>query len=156
MYKNGMDLSGPNRRDIVIAVPVTPAGTEAAAALIASGVRVCLTASYAARQALIAAGIGAEYSCTFVSSLDEAGKDGKKECLKMHDIVENSGSDTRIMAASLRDVDSLCDLAEGGVDTFALSPDIARKLFGEPLTDQAASDFEAAAKRTMSMPKAVY
>lgn len=156
MYKNGMDLSGPNRRDIVVAVPVTPAGTEAAAALVQSDVRVCLTATYAARQALIAAGVGADYSCTFLSSLDQAGKDGKKECLKMRDMVENMGSDTRVMVASLRDVDSLCDLAEAGVDTFALSPDIARKLFGEPMTDQAAADFEAAAKRTMSMPKAVY
>lgn len=157
MYKNGMDLSAPNRRDIVIAVPVTPAGTEAAAALVQSDVRVSLTATYASRQALIAAGVGAEYSCTFLASLDEAGKDGKEEVLKMRDMVENIGSDTRIMVANFRNVESVCELAASSASiAFALSPDIARKLFGEPLTDQAAADFEAAAKRTMSVPKKVY
>jgi hypothetical protein len=36
--------------------------------------------------------------------------------------------------------------AAQGCDTFALSPDVARALFKEPLTIEAAADFEQAAR----------
>jgi len=61
MYKIGMNLSEVDRERVVIKVPVTFEGTKAASKLVDAGVRVCLTACYSSDQAVIAAGLGAEY-----------------------------------------------------------------------------------------------
>ena len=73
LYATGMALSDPNRHDIVIKVPVTAKGTEAAGRLIQSGVRVCLTACYSSHQALIASGVGAEYLAPYLGRMNDAG-----------------------------------------------------------------------------------
>lgn len=61
MYDIGMQLSQPNRKQIVITVPVTVRGVEAAAHLLQSGVRVGLTACVDPKQAIVAAGLNVEY-----------------------------------------------------------------------------------------------
>jgi len=179
MYDNGMTLSKIDRERIVIKVPVTTKETEVARRLMESGVRVCLTAGYDSKQALIAASLGVEYlapylgrcvrccfdcwlkstlllrtyicscifECYFYSRMTDNGKDGFVECRRMQKIVDGLGSDTRILVASLRDAETLGDLAVDGLDTFTFSPAVARMLFEEPLTDIAAAEFEEAAAR---------
>lgn len=153
MYNIGMQLSQPDRQRIVIKVPVTMEGTKAATLLIRAGVRVCLTACYNAHQAIVAAGMGAEYLAPYLGRMSDSGKDGSLECQRMEEIVRGMKSSTRILVASIRDVESMAFLMRGGgggmltMDTFTFNPDVARALFQEPLTDQAAEDFEAAALR---------
>jgi transaldolase len=142
-----MALSEPARDRIVIKVPVTATGVKAARRLIESGVRVCLTACYNHKQALLAAGVGAEYIAPYLGRMNDSGLDGQEECLKMQDIVDGLQSETRILVAFLRDVETMADLAASGMDTFTFSPETARMLFEEPLTNQAAADFEEAAAR---------
>lgn len=148
MYKIGMELSKPDRSRIVVKVPVTKEGTKAAACLIQSGVRVCLTACYNSHQAIVAAGLGAEYIAPYLGRMSDNDKDGMEECLKMQEIVKGMGSSTRILVASIREVDSMAALmALGKMDTFTFNPDVARELFEEPLTLDAAAEFEEAAQR---------
>lgn len=78
------------------------------------------------------------------------GRDGFDECAKMQIIVDGLGSDTRILVANLRDADTIADLAAEGLDTFTFSPAVARELFDEPLTDDAAAELEKAAARGMN------
>ena len=66
MYDNGMSLSALDRNRIVIKVPVTIKGVEVARRLMESGVRVCLTAGYDSKQALIAASLGVEYIAPYL------------------------------------------------------------------------------------------
>lgn len=147
MYQVGMELSSIDRARIVIKVPVTMEGTKAARMLIESGVRVCLTACYASHQAIIAAGLGAEYLAPYLGRMNDNGKDGMAEIRRMQDIANGMGSSTRIFAASIRDATSMGDLICYGMDSFTFSPEVARELFSEDLTDKAACDFEEAAKR---------
>ena len=147
MYQTGMQLSEVDRDRITIKVPVTARGMEAAARLIRSGVKVCLTACYDSKQALLAGSVGAEYLAPYLGRMTDSGKNGLEECMKMQDVVEGLGSHTRILVASIRDVESLTILAEAGLDTFTFSPEIARAIFDEPLTDAAAEVFEEAASR---------
>ena len=154
MYNVGMQLSQPDRQRIVIKVPVTTEGTRAATLLTRAGVRVCLTACYNSQQAIVAAGVGAEYLAPYLGRMSDSGKDGSLECQRMEEIVRGMKSSTRILVASIRDVESMAFLMRGGgndkmltMDTFTFNPDVARALFQEPLTDQAAEDFEAAALR---------
>ena len=85
--------------------------------------------------------------------MNDNGRDGFNECVKMQNIVDGLGSDTRILVASLRDADTLSDLAVEGMDTYTFSPKVAREIFDEPLTDEAADEFEAAAAMGNSMGK---
>jgi len=61
MYNVGMLLSQVDRERVVVKVPVTMEGTKAASKLINAGVRICLTACYSSDQAIVAAGLGAQY-----------------------------------------------------------------------------------------------
>jgi transaldolase len=150
MYECGMALSAPARDRIVIKVPVTIAGVEAAKLLIQGGCRVCLTACYHHKQAFLAASVGAEYLAPYLGRMTDAGKDGSLECLKMQEITEDMTSETRILVASIRDAQTMVDLAAAGMETFTFSPEIARELFVEPLTTEAAAVFEEAASNNNS------
>lgn len=147
LLETGLALHAIDPARVVVKVPVTAEGTQAAAALITMGVRVCLTACYAREQALVAGAVGAEYIAPYLGRMTDAGKNGLLECEAMQAIVDGLGSSTRILVASIRDTSALSSLAEAGLDTFTFSPEIARALFMEPLTDDAAADFEAAAER---------
>lgn len=66
MYNNGMQISEMDRERIVIKVPVTAEGTKAATLLSKKGVRICLTACYNSKQALIAGAMGVEYIAPYL------------------------------------------------------------------------------------------
>ncbi|KAL3933207.1 MAG: hypothetical protein SGARI_003757, partial [Bacillariaceae sp.] len=140
MYDCGMALSEPDRERIVVKVPVTKTGVEAARMLIQSNIRVCLTACYNHKQAMIAANVGAEYIAPYLGRMTDAGLDGADECSKMQEIVEGLQADTRILVASIRKCQDMVDLAaDAGMETFTFSPDVARELFTETMTEEAAA-----------------
>lgn len=147
MYQRGMELSAPDREKIVVKCPVTPEGTKAASRLISKGVRLCLTACYDRKQSLIASTIGAEYLAPYLGRMGDNGKDGVEECLAMEQIARGLGSETRILVASIRDVQDMAYLSSQGMDTFTFSAAVCRAIFDEPLTMKAAKDFEGAAQR---------
>jgi transaldolase len=147
VLETGRALASKDRERIVIKVPVTQMGLEAAGILIQEDVRICLTACYSRKQALIAVGVGAEYLAPYLGRMTDAGKDGKEECVCMQEIVEGLQGGTRILVASIRDVETMSELASAGLDTYTFTPDVARQLLFDPLTKEAAANFEAAAKR---------
>eukprot|EP00980_Cylindrotheca_fusiformis_P001342 scaffold338_cov116-Cylindrotheca_fusiformis.AAC.7 len=145
MYDRGKALSRPARDRIVIKVPVTQTGTEAASMLIEAGCRVCLTACYNHQQALIASSVGAEYLAPYLGRLSDGGLDGPGECLKMQQITKGLKSETRILVASIRNSQTIADLAAQGMETFTFAPPVARELFNNYMTTEAAAVFEEAA-----------
>mmetsp|Transcript_16310 Transcript_16310/g.21346 ORF Transcript_16310/g.21346 Transcript_16310/m.21346 type:complete len:266 (+) Transcript_16310:206-1003(+) len=143
MYDCGMELSAYDRERIVIKVPVTQQGVEAASRLIRQGnCRVCLTACYDSKQAMIAANVGAEYLAPYLGRMTDAGKNGMQECLQMNQIATGMKSSVRILVASIRQVSDMTDLAAQGMETFTFSPDIARELLQDTMTTKAATVFE--------------
>jgi len=147
MVATGLRLASIEPARVTVKVPVTAAGTAAAATLVRHGVRVCLTACYGREQALVAASVGAEYLAPYLGRMDDAGKDGLAECRAMQATVDGLGSSTRIFVASIRTPEQLSSLAAAGLDSFTFSPAVARALFDAPLTAAAAAAFEDAAER---------
>lgn len=143
----GLKISEPSRDKIVVMLPVTKTGTQAASLLIREGVRVCMTACYTAQQALIAANVGADYVAPCLGRLNDASLNGAQECSNMLRIVDGLESDTRILIACLRDSKNIAVLSAEGHDTFSISPDVAAQLFNEPLTDIDAKVFEESVAR---------
>lgn len=146
LVRRGLDMSALARDKIVVKVPVTTTGLQAASQLIQQNCRVCLTACYHHKQAVLAAAVGAEYLAPYLGRMTDAGKDGTQECMKMLNIVDGMDSDTRILVASLRGADTIASLAASGMDTFTFSPDVARQLLTESLTEEASHVFEQATR----------
>lgn len=134
---------------VVVKVPVTRPGTEAAAQLVAAGVPVTLTAVYAVHQVLVAAALGAAYAAPYLGRMNDAGRDGRGEVAAMQALLRTAGDGApRLLVASLRRVEELTVLARAGCDTFTFSAALAEALFREPLTEEAAAAFEALAAGT--------
>lgn len=130
---------------VVVKVPITRLGADAAAQLIAAGVRVTLTGIYAPHQVLIAAALGADYAAPYLGRINDLGRNGREELAQMQQILAGVRCSTRILAASIRHVGDLASLASRGLDTFTISAAIAADLFAVDATLQASEDFQRAA-----------
>ena len=135
--------------EVVVKVVASRAGSAACAQLSARGVPTLLTAVYAPGQAIVAAAAGATYIAPYLGRLNDAGRDGIAEVTAMNEVLRATGSTTKILLASIRDVQSIVTLARRGVDCFTMGPDVAEGFFAERLTAAAVQDFEDAV-RTMS------
>ena len=139
------ELANPKQR-AVIKIPATDEGFRAARVLRDQGLAVTLTAVYTPAQVLAAAGLGAAYAAPYLGRLDDAGHDGAAIVLTMHKILAGSGSNTRLLTASLRTAEQVVDLAAAGLDTFTFGAKVAGELLASDLTGAAAADFQRAAK----------
>ena len=153
MWKNGIALAKYDPEVIVVKVPCTYEGIKAANALVADGVRVTLTASYSTPQVLSAAAVGANYIAPYLGRMNDAGRDGLGTIKDMQSTVDALESDMRILVASVRSAGDLAKLAALGCDTFTISAKVAEEMFADPLTQQAALDFEAAVQRILPSPE---
>ncbi|MEM9164309.1 MAG: transaldolase family protein, partial [Cyanobacteria bacterium P01_F01_bin.4] len=131
---------------VVVKVPITRLGTTAAAQLTKLGVRVTLTAVYSVPQVLIAAALGAEYVAPYLGRINDLGQDGRALLAKMQRALNGVQSPTRILAASIRDLEDISYLATQGLDTFTFAPTIASEFFDIKATIAATKDFERAAQ----------
>ncbi|MBN1565933.1 MAG: transaldolase [Anaerolineae bacterium] len=141
----GRQLAAVDDR-VSVKVPITREGSLCAQRLIADGISVTLTGVYAAYQTLTALALGADYAAPYLGRMNEAGRDGQAEILTMYRMTQNLGIPLKLLVASLRRVEDVVALAQHGVNVFTLAPAIVEALFGDPLTAQAAADFEAAAR----------
>jgi transaldolase len=146
LIKTGELLAAIDDR-VVVKVPITKVGTEAASRLIAQGIRITLTGVYAVHQVLIAAALGADYAAPYLGRINDLGRNGRDDLVAMQREIAGVGSATRILVASIRSVDDIAFLATQGLDTFTFSPAIAEAFFDVTATNQAAADFEQAARR---------
>ena len=147
MWKNGIALARQDPERLVVKVPATLEGIKAANALVCDGVRVTITAAYAPHQVLVAASIGANYVAPYLGRMNDAGRDGMGTIISMQETVDELESDMRVLVASVRTAAEVSKLAAKGCDTFTIGEKVAAEMFADPLTTQAALDFESAAKR---------
>lgn len=146
LVKTGELLAGIDDR-VVVKVPITQVGTQAASRLIAQGIPITLTGVYAIPQVLIAAAVSANYTAPYLGRINDLGRNGCDDLVAMQKAIVGVGSTTRILVASIRSVDDIAFLATQGLDTFTFSEAIATAFFKVTATHQAATDFEQAARR---------
>ena len=145
LVNTGQALAKIDQR-VVVKVPINQLGTEAASVLIANGIRVTMTAVYEVPQILIAAALGAEYAAPYLGRINDTGRNGREALAKMQQILDGVGSSTRILTASIRNIEDIAYLAARGLDTFTFSPDIAAALFASEHTAAATAAFEWSAE----------
>lgn len=128
-----------------IKVPCTIEGVRAAARLKAQDVPVLVTAVFCAKQALIAAGVGADYIAPYYHQMQAQGRDALAEVARMVDVLPQDGENPWILAASFRSPRELVDLAGVGVKNFTVSPATLAELFEDELTTSTVAAFEQCA-----------
>jgi transaldolase len=141
----GRELASIDPR-VVVKIPGTRAGFLATRGLVAEGVGVTLTALYASHQVLAAMALGARYAVPYLGRMNDAGLDGLGEVAAMQEMLDALASPTQILLASVRQLSDLVFLARRGVNVITLQPPLAAELLDNPLSIQAAADFEANAR----------
>lgn len=149
MVSVALDLFGMNPDIVVVKLPCTLEGLQAAALLRESSVRTTITGIYSSQQVLLAQILGADYAAPYLGRMNDAYGDNKGfgQCAEMQRILQTQTSGTRLLVASIRDTSEISSLAALGCDTFTISPAVAGKLFNVQYTLDAAADFEASARR---------
>ncbi|GFR49423.1 hypothetical protein Agub_g11480 [Astrephomene gubernaculifera] len=149
MVSVALDIFGMNPELVVVKLPCTLEGFQAAALLRETSVRVTMTGIYSSPQVLLAQSIGAEYAAPYLGRMNDAygNNQGFTEVLEMHRILQAQQARTRLLVASIRDTSAMASLAAEGCDTFTISPAVAGKLFAVSYTLDAVEQFEAAARR---------
>jgi transaldolase len=137
MVKEGHVLAALDRHRVVVKIPATPAGYQAAHLLVAAGVRVTLTAVYTTGQAILADCAGAHYIAVYLGRMRDAGFDALARIEQMQHLLDSPVARTAILAASIRD--------PGEVEALAA----VRIMLDSPHTATAAATFLAHAQEIL-------
>lgn len=127
--------------NITVKLPLTWDGLKACKVLSGEGKMVNVTLCFTANQALLAAKAGATFISPFIGRLDDMGLDGCELIEDIRTIYDNYGFETQILAASIRSVNHVLDVARIGADVMTAPPEVIRKLASHPLTDAGLAQF---------------
>jgi transaldolase len=121
--------------NIVVKVPMTPAGIAATRQLTREGIRVNMTLVFSPAQALLAAKAGASYISVFVGRVDDVSSEGMRTIEDAVQIVENYGFDSEVLVASIRHPMHVVEAARLGAHIATMPFKVMEQLFQHPLTD---------------------
>jgi transaldolase len=130
-------------KNVAIKVPLTIEGLKACKALSEQELMVNVTLCFSATQALLAAKAGATFISPFIGRINDIGGDGVALIRDIRTIYDNYGLGTAILAASIRNVNHVVDVAKAGADVATMPPSVFRQLYKHPLTDLGLKAFQA-------------
>ncbi len=144
MVTEGVRLANTFGKDCAtIKVPCTPDGLRACKMLKQELIRVNVTLIFDAAQAILAAKAGAAYVSPFVGRLDDNSAEGLNIINEIHDIYDMQYvNETKILAASIRDVKSVSHAFQMGAGVVTMPPTVFDKMYNHILTDKGLEIFE--------------
>lgn len=128
---------------VVIKLPLTPAGLEAARSLEQDAVRLSFTAVASVAQAYCALLAGAAWVIPYFGRLRRAGIDAPARIGAMAHLITAQHSAARLLVASLKSADEVTEALLAGGDDITAAPEVIRALAADPLTDAAVARFAA-------------
>lgn len=131
-------IGNPN---LVIKIPMLPAGLAAVKRLSARGVKTNVTLIFSAAQALMAARAGASYVSPFLGRLDDIGQDGMNLIQEIVEIFDMHAIETEIIAASIRGPIHVINAARLGADIATVPYQVLMQMTRHPLTDAGIARF---------------
>ncbi|MDB9998507.1 fructose-6-phosphate aldolase [Alphaproteobacteria bacterium] len=147
MIKEGRKLSAI-AENVAIKVPLTFDGLRACKVFSEDGIMVNVTLCFSAAQAILAAKSGASFISPFIGRLDDIGSDGMSLISEITEIYEIYGFETKVLAASIRSVQDIINVAKLGADVATIPPKFLKAMYNHPLTDKGLADFLLDWKKT--------
>ncbi|MGN2339070.1 fructose-6-phosphate aldolase [Clostridium cagae] len=127
--------------NIYIKIPVTPDGIKAIKILSKEGYKITATAIFTAQQALIAAKAGAYFVAPYVNRIDNISGNGVEVVGEIIELLEFNNLNTKVLAASFKNVQQVNDVALRGCQSVTVGSDIMDKLIEHPLTELSIKQF---------------
>lgn len=135
--------------NVVVKVPLTPAGLKVCKRLSDEGTMVNVTLCFSAAQAILAAKAGAAFISPFVGRLDDIGQDGLTLIQDIVGIYDNyQNFDTEVLVASVRNPMHIVEAAKIGADVVTCPSSVIKQLYNHPLTDKGLAAFVDDWKKT--------
>jgi transaldolase len=128
---------------IVIKLPATLEAVRVAAALVGDGVGCALTAVYSPAQALLAHEVGCRWIIPYVDRAARLSVGGLVVVDALAAILASLGSETRILAASLKSASQVVDSILHGAHDVTAPLEVLVGLPAHPLTESAVREFAA-------------
>lgn len=140
MLKEARDIA-TWAENIVVKIPMTESGLRAVNVLSKEGIKTNVTLVFTVAQGLMAAKAGATFVSPFVGRLDDIGTDSLALIGRLKKILKEYGYTTEIIAASIRGLKHVEDVAELGADIATIPGSLFPKLWSHPLTDNGIEAF---------------
>jgi len=127
--------------NIVVKIPMTPAGTSAVRQLSREGIKTNVTLVFTANQGLLAARAGATYVSPFVGRLDDISHEGMAAVRDLCEIFALHDIPTQVIAASIRHPMHVVEAARAGAHVATVPFKVLEQMFRHPLTDAGIARF---------------
>jgi len=124
---------------VTIKLPCTIDGLKACKRLSDLSIRTNVTLVFSPAQAILASLAGATYISPFIGRMDDNSLDGMK---LINDIKNTLTTDTKILAASIRDPQSVGTAFALGADICTVPTDVFDRMYNHVLTDKGVEQFE--------------
>ena len=128
-------------KEATIKLPCTPEGIKACKALSYMGIRTNMTLVFSVSQAILCALAGASYVSPFVGRLDDNGHDGIGLIREIAKVFCHNRSDTKILAASIRDAATVGKAFQAGAHICTIPPKVFDDMYKHVLTDKGLFQF---------------
>ena len=138
LFKNAMGHVKSYAEKATIKLPCTIDGLKACKRLSAVNVRTNVTLIFSPAQAILASLAGATYISPFIGRMDDNSLDGMK---LINDISNTLRLDTKILAASIRDPQSVGTAFALGADICTVPVSVFDKMYKHVLTDKGIKQF---------------
>ena len=127
--------------NITVKIPMIKDGVKAIKTLSSEGIKINTTLIFNPIQALVAAKAGSKYVSPFIGRLDDIGQEGMDLIREIREIFDNYGTETMILAASIRHNQHLRACALAGADVATMPLKVIDGMIKHPLTDKGLAKF---------------
>ena len=141
LVRNAMTAHGNYGNVATIKLPCTIEGLKACKYLANIGIRVNMTLVFSVSQAILCGLAGATYVSPFIGRMDDNSLDGIKLINDISNIYTAKGVKTQVLAASVRDVQSVGVAFGVGADICTIPPKVFDNMASHVLTDKGLEQF---------------
>jgi transaldolase len=121
--------------NLVIKLPITWDGIKACKYFSQQNIKVNMTLCFCLNQAILAASAGATYVSPFIGRLEDAGGDGIGLIANIRSVYNNYSIKTEILAASIRTLEHVEQVALNGANAVTLPIKILSEMINHRLTE---------------------
>ena len=141
LIENGIQYGKLWQDQATIKLPCTPEGIKACKTLNFMGIRTNMTLVFSVSQAILCALAGATYVSPFVGRLDDNGHDGISLIREIAKVFCHNRTDTKILAASIRDASTVGKAFQAGAHICTIPPKVFDDMYKHVLTDKGLFQF---------------